>query len=67
MSLLGVRSVYGVVYIENGVYKGFGFCSMDLAGSECLNFITPYQDNKDVRRILMRNLIRHGLAVATAA
>lgn len=47
----------GVVYIENGVYKGFGFCLKDTSLEESLHFIAHRADNKDVRRILMRFLI----------
>lgn len=51
----------GLVYIENGVYKGFGFCSIEQqVTGDYLNFITPYPDNRDVRRIVMRYLIQHG-------
>lgn len=56
----------GLVYIENGVYKGFGFCSTDQVESDYLNFITPYPDNRDVRRILMRHLILNGMEVVKA-
>lgn len=55
----------GLVYIENGVYKGFGFCTSDQSENDYLNFITPYPDNKDVRRILMRFLIQHGVGSAS--
>jgi len=47
----------GLVYIENGVYKGFGFCSNTTKADLKLTFIQPFQDNKDVRRILIRHLI----------
>lgn len=49
----------GLVYIENGVYKGFGFCSLetDFSQDKFLNFIEIKADNKDVRRILIRHLI----------
>lgn len=47
----------GIVYIENGVYKGFGFCSKETAIEQRLSYIKSYQDNKDVRRILIRYLI----------
>jgi len=47
----------GIVYIENGVYKGFGFCSKETANEQRLSYIKSYQDNKDVRRILIRYLI----------
>lgn len=47
----------GLVYIQNGVYKGFGFCSKNTSTNKKLSFIEPYQDNKDVRRILARYLL----------
>src|SRR5690554_2475500 len=47
----------GLVYIENGIYKGFGFCSKETAIEQRLSYIKNYQDNKDVRRILIRHLI----------
>lgn len=49
----------GLVYIENGVYKGFGFCSKNTLLNQKLSFIKSFQDNKDVRRILIRHLIIH--------
>lgn len=48
----------GMVYIENGVYKGFGFCAKTIKDNN-LEFILPRQDNKDVRRILIRHLINN--------
>lgn len=42
----------GIVFIENGIYKGFGFCSKNIAKKS--KHIIPRQDNKDVRRILIR-------------
>lgn len=47
----------GLVYIENGVYKGFGFCPADTPQKRLLSFISARQDNRDVRRILMRYLV----------
>ena len=46
----------GLVYIENGVYKGFGFCAKTVKENK-LEYIVSRQDNKDVRRILIRHLI----------
>lgn len=46
----------GVVYIENGVYMGFGFCPIFTQESK-IKFVESRQDNKDVRRILIRYLI----------
>jgi len=48
----------GLVYIENGVYKGFGFCPGDTPEGQLLEFISFRQDNRDIRRILMRYLVR---------
>ena len=48
----------GLVYIENGVYMGFGFCPKSAIGNK-MDFILPRQDNKDVRRILIRHLINN--------
>lgn len=47
----------GLVYIENGVYKGFGFCPIKTKPSRFLDYIEMKTDNKDVRRILIRYLI----------
>lgn len=47
----------GMVYNENSVYKDFGFCSKETADEQRLSYIKSYQDNKDVRRILIRYLI----------
>jgi DNA polymerase-3 subunit epsilon len=46
----------GLVYIENGVYQGFGFCPKTVKRNK-LHYIVPRQDNKDVKRILIRHLI----------
>lgn len=46
----------GLVYIENGVYKGFGFCAKTVKENK-LQYIVSRQDNKDVRSILIRHLI----------
>jgi|SRR5690606_19056255 len=48
----------GIVYIENGVYKGFGFYPVQTDKKKLLDFIEQRQDNKDVRRILIRYLIK---------
>lgn len=48
----------GLVYMEQGVYKGFGFCAADTPESELLQHIVKRRDNQDVRRILMRYFIR---------
>ena len=47
----------GLVYVEQGVYKGFGFCPKDTPEECFLQHIDYRADNKDVRRILMRYLI----------
>lgn len=49
----------GIVYIEKGVYKGFGFCPKEIKGKQRLPYIQSYQDNKDVRRILIRYLVNN--------
>lgn len=49
----------GLVYIEKGVYKGFGFCSKETANEQRLSYIKNYQDNKDIRRILIRYLVNN--------
>lgn len=48
------RSEKGVVYIEDGDYKGFGYVEADLAScSEDLqDCIVPYKNNNDIKRIL---------------
>ena len=48
----------GLVYIENGVYNGFGFCPKTTRKDK-KSFITSREDNKDVRRILIRHLIKN--------
>lgn len=48
----------GLVYIENGVYMGFGFCPKSTTENK-IRFILPRRDNKDVRRILIRYLINN--------
>lgn len=46
----------GIVFIENGIYKGLGFCSKHIVEkSKC---IIPRQDNKDVRRILINYMMK---------
>ncbi|MEH6704640.1 MAG: GIY-YIG nuclease family protein [Galbibacter orientalis] len=44
----------GLVYIKNGNYKGFGFCPMNTPKQTQLKFITPYENNRDIQRILVR-------------
>lgn len=48
----------GLVYIENGIYRGFGFCPKTTL-EDRKSFITSRQDNKDVRRIIIRHLINN--------
>jgi excinuclease Cho len=48
----------GLVYIENGVYMGFGFCPKTDKRNK-LKYIMARQDNKDVKRILIRHLINN--------
>ncbi|EKF55954.1 DNA polymerase III subunit [Galbibacter marinus] len=52
------ESEMGIVYIENGVYKGFGYCPIDTPKEQLLDYISYRQDNRDIRRILMRYLVR---------
>ncbi|MBD1434954.1 GIY-YIG nuclease family protein [Sphingobacterium sp. DN00404] len=47
----------GLVYIERGIYRGFGFCARETPGDQLLKYISYRADNKDVRRILMRYMI----------
>lgn len=47
----------GLVYINNGVYKGFGYCPVNTNKTDLLKYIDTKADNKDVRRILMSYLI----------
>lgn len=46
-----------LVYIENGIYKGFGFCPSETPEFDFLKYIEPKTDHKDARRILIRYLI----------
>jgi len=47
----------GIVLIEKGVYKGFGYCDHLLDNlDEMKLFIEQKQDNKDVRKILFRHI-----------
>jgi len=47
----------GIVLIEKGVYKGFGYCDHLLENlDEMKLFIEQKQDNKDVRKILFRHI-----------
>ncbi|WP_291096623.1 MULTISPECIES: GIY-YIG nuclease family protein [unclassified Empedobacter] len=47
----------GIVLIEKGVYKGFGYCDHLLDNlDEMKSFIEQKQDNKDVRKILFRHI-----------
>lgn len=47
----------GIVLIEKGVYKGFGYCDKLLKNiDEIKSCIELKQDNKDVRKILFRHL-----------
>lgn len=47
----------GIVLIEQGVYKGFGYCKNEINNEkELKSFIAYKQDNRDVRKILFRHL-----------
>lgn len=52
------ESEIGIVYIENGVYKGFGFCPIDTPKKKLIEYISYKEDNRDIRRILKRYLVR---------
>lgn len=47
----------GLVYIENGVYKGYGFCKKRTRKTNYIKYILPKKDTKDARRILIRYMI----------
>lgn len=51
----------GLVYIENGNYKGFGFCPITIQAKKRLHYITAKAANKDTKRILMRYLLQNNL------
>lgn len=48
------RGEKGVVYLEDGDYKGFGYVEKDLASSaeDLQDCIVPYKNNNDIKRIL---------------
>lgn len=47
----------GIVLIEKGMYKGFGYCKSSIENiDELKSFIEIKQDNKDVRKILFRHI-----------
>lgn len=48
-------SEIGVVSIQNGVYKGYGFCPKKVKNK--IKYIITKQDNKDIQRILLRYLL----------
>ena len=48
----------GIVHIENGVYKGFGFFPKNVKPSKQLEYIEQKTDNRDARRILIRYIMR---------
>ncbi|MEJ5055924.1 GIY-YIG nuclease family protein [Sphingobacterium sp. MYb382] len=49
----------GLVYIENGSYKGFGFCPIKTPAKKRLAYIEAKIANKDTKRILMRYLLQN--------
>ncbi|WP_128330772.1 GIY-YIG nuclease family protein [Apibacter sp. HY039] len=51
----------GLVLIENGTYKGFGFCSKKTR-KKLESFITPKTDTKDARRII-RSYLRNNSCI----
>ena len=45
-----------IVFIENGTYKGFGYFDHTVAitnSEDIYNYISHYEDNKDVRQIII--------------
>jgi|SRR5690554_3785352 len=46
----------GLVYIENGIYKGFGFCNSSDKQHNFIDFIEAKTDTKDARRIIINYL-----------
>ena len=46
----------GVVLIENGVFKGFGFVKKPKEEQDYINCITPEFDNSEVRKIIQQYL-----------
>jgi len=51
----------GLVYIENGTYKGFGFCAKPIKGKKRLLYIEAKIANRDTKRIVLRYLVQNGL------
>lgn len=47
----------GIVHIENGVYKGFGFFPKYVKTEKQLDYIQHKSDNRDARRILIRYIL----------
>lgn len=48
----------GIVRIENGVYKGFGFFPKSVKPEKQLEYIQHKSDNRDARRILIRYIMK---------
>lgn len=47
----------GIVFIKNGMYKGFGYAPQKLRSlNSLIKYIDEKDDNRDVRRIIMRHL-----------
>lgn len=45
----------GIVWVEKGNYKGFGFCPLAVTDKKQMqNYIAFKEDNRDIRRILFR-------------
>lgn len=49
----------GIVHIENGVYKGFGFFPKNVKPAKQLEYVEQKSDNRDARRILIRYIMRN--------
>ena len=49
---------YGYVYVENGVYRGYGFAKGKVNQNKMAKGLIPQEDNSDIQRIL-RSYFRH--------
>ena len=54
-----VENERGVVLIQHGVFKGFGFVNVDKSEEEYINCITPYFYNTDVQKIIESYLMKN--------
>ncbi|UCS95872.1 GIY-YIG nuclease family protein [Echinicola marina] len=51
----------GIVLIENGIYKGYGFVRDQPLGRDLKKYIQPKTDNKETQRLIRSFLKRDGL------